>query len=366
MAQGDNVTRHTPSAGESLAWLGWFRFTAIVGVVMIHTNGLTAVTLYGQGTSVGQLALLLDFVSRWSVPAFVMASGAMLLDPTRFRGAGHFLRRRASRLVPPLIVWHVVYAAWVLHLRGDVDLPALLQAASVGKLYTALYFFWIVLGLAVVTPALVPWVAAVDVRQVTIVGLALAALPAVTMALVPVAPASEQWVRTAVTWWIPYLGYFVLGYAVRRMPLTAAGGVLSVVSFVAGTAWVVWQWGRTSGVGALLEHVQPAESYFHPGVFLAACSAMYLTRVLVREGGVLRGFAGSRAAAWGRTLGASTLGVYGVHQLVLAMVERAPVLGDGPVASSPAQLLARCLLVVVGSYAFALAAARIPLLNRIV
>lgn len=351
---------------ESLSWLGWFRFVAIVGVVLIHVNGLTAVARYGDGSQVGQLALVLDFVSRWSVPAFVMASGAMLLDPTRYRGSGDFLRRRAVRLVPPLVVWHLVYVGVRVWLTGTFDAGVFLHDALVGKLYTALYFFWIVLGLALLTPLLVPWVASVRVREVGVAGVVLAAMPAVAMALVPVAPASEAWVRTAVTWWVPYLGYFLLGYAVRCAPLRSWAGCLALVGFVGGCAWVVWQWKQPSGVGAVLEHYQPAESYFHPAVAVSACAAMYLARWIVRPGAVGGVLARPRTAVLGRTLGSATLGVFAVHQLVLVLVERAPWLGGGPVAESPGQLAVRCVVVVAGAYAVALMGARIPGVRRVV
>lgn len=353
-------------APEPLAWLGWFRAAAIVGVVMIHVTGLTAVKGLTEPSPVGEWAATLDFLSRWSVPGFVMASGAMLLDPSRFRGTGHFLRRRASRLVPPLIFWHVVYALWVTYLHSAFDPAAMLAAAAVGKLYTALYFFWIVLGLALVAPVLVPWVGTVRAREVGVAGALLTAMSALTMALLPVAPAGEQWVRTALTWWIPYLGYFLLGYALRRAALTVAGAGLALAGVIAGTAWLLWQWGSTTGLAGVLEQYQPADSYFHPGVAISTCGALYLARYTIRPGGPLGVLARPTAADIGRRLGGSTLGVYGVHQLVLAVAERAPLIGGGPLASSPAELVARAVVVVVLSYAFALTAARVPLLNRVV
>lgn len=360
------VIRAAAEPRESLAWLGWYRFVAIIGVVLIHVNGLTAVEHLGDGSAVGQWARGLDFLSRWSVPGFVMASGAMLLDPERFKGTAHFLRRRASRLVPPLIFWHMVYVAMLAYGRGFFDPVSTLPVTMIGKLYTALYFFWIVLGLALVTPLLVPWVASVSAREVGIAGVVLALMPAAAMAIVPEAPASEVWVRTAFTWWIPYLGYFLLGYAVRRATLSGGRAVGALVGFVGGSWWIVWQWGRASGVGGVLEHYQPAESYFHVAVIVSTCASVYLTRWVVRPGGIGAAFAAPRLSRVGRGLGSATLGVFGVHQVVLAVVERLPILGGGQVADSVPQLVARCVAVVVGSYAFALVAARIPGLRRVV
>lgn len=52
-AQGNRRAGVAPpiaESAESLAWLGWFRFVAITGVVLIHVNGLTAVDRYGDGS----------------------------------------------------------------------------------------------------------------------------------------------------------------------------------------------------------------------------------------------------------------------------------------------------------------------------
>ncbi|MDO5712632.1 MAG: hypothetical protein Q4P32_12975, partial [Micrococcales bacterium] len=203
-------------------------------------------------------------------------------------------------------------------------------------------------------------------RALGIAGVALALMPALAMAIAPTAPASEVWVRTAVTWWVPYLGYFILGYAVRRAPLRAGIGWSSLLAFIAGCAWVSWQWRQPSGVGAVLEHYQPAESYFHPAVAVSACSALYLSRWLVRPGAAAAALARPGPARFGRLLGSATLGVFGVHQLVLAVVERAPVIGGGPVAASPGQLIARCAAVLTGAYIIAMLGGRIPLVRRLV
>ena len=143
----------TIEQSDGLAWLSWLRVVAIAAVVLIHTAGLTAVAPDARSTTRGQIAIALDFSSRWSVPVFVMLSGALLLDPARYRGTADFLRRRAMRLVPAVIVWHLIYLTYIIVLT-DTSMTAgdALRRTLTGQLFTALYFFWIVLGLAVITP----------------------------------------------------------------------------------------------------------------------------------------------------------------------------------------------------------------------
>ena len=195
METGDNMNKHqisveaapgiTPRA-DDLDWISWLRVAAIAAVVLIHVAGLTAVAPDARSMAHGQLAIVLDFASRWCVPVFVMISGALLLDPGRYRGPADFLRRRAMRLVPAVVVWHLVYLAYRL---ASTEAPLsghdLLERVLTGRLWTALYFFWIVLGLAVLTPVLVPWVAAASRQAQLIAGVSAAAVPALTVLTVP-------------------------------------------------------------------------------------------------------------------------------------------------------------------------------------
>jgi hypothetical protein len=119
-------------------------------------------------------------------------------------------------------------------------------------------------------------------------------------------------------------------------------------------------------VGGALERFMPAESYYSPIVLLVAVCVVLLARGLVRRRGPLAALAHGAVARVGRRLGDATLGVFGAHLLVLEVVLRLPHIGGERGASSVGQLLARCAVVLVGAYAFSLAARRVPLLRRVV
>ena len=80
--------------------------------------------------------LLLRSLLAVAVPAFVMMSGALNLDPAAMRhGTGAFLGRRLRRLVPATIVWTAVYVlASVLiapaPLTGEDIVRGLLEAST--------------------------------------------------------------------------------------------------------------------------------------------------------------------------------------------------------------------------------------------
>lgn len=357
---------------DGLAWLSWLRVVAIGAVVLIHTAGLTAAAPDARSTTQGQLAIALDFFSRWSVPVFVMLSGALLLDPARYRGSADFLRRRAMRLVPAVIVWHLVYLAYIIMLtESSMSAGDALRLTLTGRLFTALYFFWIVLGLAIVTPVLVPWIATASRRAQLLAGFGAASLPALALVTVPIRHpelswhADLSWVETPWTWWLPYLGYYLLGYALRDIVLRRWQLALAAAAALAGSVLLSWQWGQTQGFGGRLERYMPAEAYYSPILIVIAISVFLLARALVRPGGLLKRLTGPRPTRIGRRLGDATLGVFAVHLLVIKLMYELPKVGGDQAAGSVAQLLARCAFVFVIAYVVSLTAARIPIIRRV-
>ena len=357
--------------GDGLAWISWTRVVAIFGVVCIHVAGLTAIAPDARDTAQGQLAIVLDFASRWTVPGFVMLSGALLLDPARYRGPGHFMRRRAARLIPAVIVWNLVYLTFLLVTdQKNLDLLRTLELFFTGRLYTALYFLWIVLGLAIITPVLVPWVASATRRAQVVAGLAAAAMPALTVITVPIRTdiewkADMSWVETPWTWWIPYLGYYLLGYALRDVVLTGWRLALAAATALGGTGMLIWQWEKGQGAVGLLERFVPAEAYYSPTLIAITIAVFLCARALIRPRGLLRVLCRRGPALAGRRLGDSTLGVFAVHLLVLEAVFSLPVVGGAPAASTVSELLARCAIVFGVSYLIALLAARVPGVRRV-
>ncbi len=346
--------------------MSWLRVVAITGVVLIHVAGLTAIAPDARETTVGQLGITLDFASRWAVPVFVMLSGALLLDPSRYRGARDFLRRRAVRLLPAIVFWHLVYLGVRVVLASAPLTPgAALRLILNGQLWTALYFFWIVLGLAVVTPVLLPWVAQTSRRAVLLAGAAAAAIPVLTLLTASVRDVPVVWVHTPWTWWMPYLGFYLLGYALSTVVLRGWQLAATALVVVAATSMLCWQWRRTTGWGGVLERYQPAESYYSATVLVVAVGVFLLARALVRPRGPLRSLCRSGPTRLGRRLGDATLGVFASHLLVLEVVLRLPVLGGDKAADSVLQLVARCLVVLVGAYVVALVGSLVPWVRRV-
>ncbi len=367
-----------PGTAQRLAYTSWLRVIAIVGVVFIHVAGLTYINPDLKGSSAWWLAAAMDYGFKWAVPVFVMVSGAVILRPPAVPSAGEFYRRRLARLGIPLVFWHAVYVTLVVTVVSP-GVPASRVVASIltGKAYTALYFFWLILGLYALVPLLWPLVRALSQRQLVLAGAGLAAVPATDAALRglisllrdrPVVDAPP----TLVTQFVPYVGFLILGYALGQVVLRGKALLGVAVAWLALSAELVLQAalvgdptshvGTPKGLGALLGAVSPL-TYQGAVLGLTAVALFVLVRSLAHPSSVLAAPAVARRM---RSLGDLTFGVFACHLLVFAVVARLPGVDLVKGAESVPGVLGISGTVVVLAFVVTAVLRRIPGLRRVV
>ena len=87
-------------------------------------------------------ANLINSLSRVCVPTFIMISGRFLLG----RDEGFFLsyKKRATKLIPPLVIWTIVYLVYA-HYSDNVPIKSLILKIIYGKpYYHILYLYMLV------------------------------------------------------------------------------------------------------------------------------------------------------------------------------------------------------------------------------
>jgi Uncharacterized protein conserved in bacteria len=85
------------------------RAVAIIAVVVIHVS---ATPIYGSdvNSSIYKIAIIINQLSRFSVPAFILISGmGLTLSNKKELGYFAFVGRRFSRIVPQYILWCLIY-----------------------------------------------------------------------------------------------------------------------------------------------------------------------------------------------------------------------------------------------------------------
>ncbi|KRE60422.1 acyltransferase [Nostocoides sp. Soil756] len=361
---------HAPPPRPDLAYTSHLRIIAIVAVVLIHVAGLSYQQIDDENLA-WTVAAHLTFSTKWAVPVFVMVSGVLLLRPPANRSPRHFYGRRLSRIGIPLLFWHVVYIG--LFSVALVDDPAWRRIAArfvLGESFTALYFFWLILGLYLVTPLLWPVVDALSRRGLIVTAAALTALPVADLVARRVAARLGSDIAVAdptlVTQFLPYVGFYLLGYALKDVVVKgwarAALTVVTVALALEMTFQVLYAAELSPALSRTLNTFAPL-SYQGPLLALSAVSVFLLVHSLVAPGSRA---AGRSWAARARTLGNLTFGVFCCHLLVTYAFSR--LLGHPGLtgARTTAGVLGQNLLVIVTSFGVAAVLVRLPLLRRVV
>lgn len=351
-------------AGAETAWLSWLRVFAICGVMAIHTLGVNAVEDGARHSLRGWVAIVLDAGSNYTVPVFVMASGAMLLDPRRFTTTGEFLRKRVLRLVPAILFWNLAYAIFVeVTLGQHLSVKEAVGRSLAGTLYTHLYFFWIVLGLSLIAPVFISFVKDSSRMAVILLGVGLCAVPALSLATRGLRHNGASFDGNAFTWWVPYLGFFVLGYALRGIVLRRWALWASVAVALGMVALNAWRWQNPDA--ARLDRLSPLGYYSATGAVFAI--AVYLAfQGLIATEGPLRVLCRPAPVRLGRLLGDATLGVYALHFMILVGAHHLRIGGPkGAPAPTTHDELLRLTVVIAASWAAVLLLRRVPLLSRV-
>jgi surface polysaccharide O-acyltransferase-like enzyme len=339
------------------------RVVAIVGVVAIHTFSRIISTSSMDGTWQQWIAIVLDIGFVWAVPVFVMISGALILRPRSFdRGTPEFYRRRALRILPALVFWHIFYL-WIVRMLINGQELTVLGAAELvvdGRAYTQLYFLWVILGLYLVAPVIAAFVnTGAPSRAFWVGGLALLCTTlALAISAISAAVGSESRPIATVffTMWIPYVGYFVLGYALARLTQTWRQVVAAAIVAVVLAVVTILQYGA-AGAFTQLDAISPV-SYFAPIVAMLSVT-VFLAAIGIFDRIPLAG----RTLVIVRVLSDASFGVFLVHLAVIAVIARLwPALNDGASLSRTTLLF---IVTLVTSYAISIAAGRVPFLRRL-
>ncbi|HKX66176.1 MAG TPA: acyltransferase [Intrasporangium sp.] len=360
-------TRSVVDVSRELAYTSYLRVAAMVGVVLIHVAGLTYAAA-PENSAAWLVAAFLITVTKWCVPMFVLVSGALVLRPPQHPSPMAFYRRRLSRIGIPLLFWHGVYLV-----LSEVRAPSLTWQEHVtrfigGNTYTALYFFWLILGLYLIAPFLWPVVQAYSRRVLLLAGAALTAVPVMDLVLRKWAGALGEpmpvFEPTIVTHFVPYVGFFLLGYALKDVVLRGARlhvtGLLALLAIIQLPVQITRGDAITAAIRVDVEVLNPL-SYQGPIVGLSALLLFVYVRGLVHPGSRL---AAPPLARWCRALGDLSFGVFACHLLVLYVLSRLLGLPDQTGATTVPGLLVQNGAVVVLAFVVSWLLSRTPLLRR--
>jgi surface polysaccharide O-acyltransferase-like enzyme len=183
-----------------------------------------------------------DAFSRWAVPAYIMLSGALLLDPARGQSPSEFYRKRLGRIGVPLVFWTAFFMLFAVYYTGWMTWRVAWRELALGKPYTHLHFIFRIAGLYFFTPMMRVWLKHTT-RQMqwvaVITALGLSSGDSFMNGLTHNEP-------SVFARFVPFVGYYLLGYMLRDARVSPRGlrwcwaGFIATSLIVAvGTAYLV-------------------------------------------------------------------------------------------------------------------------------
>lgn len=228
-----------------LAYADLLRSVALIAVILLQIAGerVAAVPVSSSAWTVYNAYTAL---TRWSVPIFVMLSGAFLLDPKK-TGKLRVLSLRILRLFAVLVVWSAIYAmADHIHRGGALSwagFRSALLAALRGNVHSHLWFLYMVLGLYLVTPilrAFVKGASRADFHYFFLLTFVVTFLLPVFLYFHPQTPLSTHLNRIDLHLVLGYVGYFVAGYYLKAFSINRLVEALIYVFGAAGGFVTLW------------------------------------------------------------------------------------------------------------------------------
>lgn len=146
-------------------WLDWLRVIACFLVMLTHST--EPFYLGGEGSLIlthsdAVWISIMDVLSRAAVVLFVIAS-SYLQFPLHY-STKDFFRKRAWRILPPFLVWTLVYAlVWGEPVQNFKDLLWNFNYAA-----GHLWFVYMLIGLYLIMPLLSPWAEKVGKRELQV------------------------------------------------------------------------------------------------------------------------------------------------------------------------------------------------------
>lgn len=314
------------------------RLLACCAVIILHA---AAGYLYQYGSIPSyqwHFANAVDSAVRWCVPVFVLLSGALNVTMKNVHYSG-FLTRRLTRLSLVIFFWSAAFFAYA-GINNLNDMAARLLA---GQPYYHLYFLFLVAGLYLLTPAFASYTNAVGDRQAVITG-------SICLIIAMAAWMITDRRMTAFTWFIPFIGYYLIGGPLSRKPLplliAVPGLFISYLITVIGT-WLLVDYFGPGTVGLYLYN------YLSPSViWMSICIFSIFIQLPIKGTALLV------------SLSAATLGVYVLHPMILETFQKwLPIILPPMGAVKTITLLS--IATVIVTFAVAFFAAQIPLLSRV-
>ncbi|MFD1771877.1 acyltransferase [Sphingobacterium suaedae] len=306
---------------QPIYYISALRVLATFLVILIHASTGYLNRFSADGFD-WHYANILHSFSRFSVPLFVMLSGALLLPKNE--DTCLFYRKRMIRVLLPFLFWLVVYLVYYFYRYTPIDvlLASRIVEISLDKLLHGpsahLWFLYMILGLYLAVPFLQKIVVQASQKEILIfIGLWMLSLLLLNKKVGSYLPSLD------LTFFSGYVGYLVFGYylAARNIALPIAVSLSLVVCLGGLNTWGTYLLSLQQGA------YDPAlYNYLGLNNVLLAGSVFLLFKQLIRR----------PIPRWAQAVDLYSFGIYLIHILLLNYIHPliiAPTVLKVPIAA---------------------------------
>jgi len=193
------------------------RILATVAIVWTHVSA-DVIARTPPASSTWLIGIAADSFSRWAVPTFIMISGALLISSDEKETISSFYKKRATRIIVPLLFWTIFYQLWVYINLGSLDLYASARGIITGQPYYHMWFLYMMMGLYLITPYLNTFVSNATSNHLLSLIVILLVVASIEQSITSIKGGVAQ---TFISMWPPYVGYYLLGYYLRANHLAS-------------------------------------------------------------------------------------------------------------------------------------------------
>ncbi|UIR56168.1 acyltransferase family protein [Sphingobacterium sp. SRCM116780] len=315
---------------EKLSYIRVLRIIATIAVIAIHASSgyLNSINITGFDWN---YANAINSFTRFSVPIFVMLSGALLL--TKEEQVGLFYKKRLSKICYPFIFWTIIYILY--HMRGlDLTTDQLISTVIYRLKNGAnahLWYLYMIIGLYLAIPFLQKIMQHATIREIEIfLFLWFVTLFTFNKGLPSYFP------KLDLTFFSGYIGFLILGYYLRVKDFSSYK-VLSLFIFIlTAVATTYFTYKESLNEGKFTPFLY---GYLSPNTFIIATSLFIFIKSIAED---------ITLPKWALWIDDYSFGVYLCHILILNYVH--PLLPVGTALKIPLAILITLFCSVLLTY----------------
>jgi len=189
---------------------------AILLVIMVHVSTYYVINGFEKLDINFWVGNIFNSFSRAGVPIFLLIGGHFLLG--RHDSILEFYKKRINHIFIPIVFWSIFYSIYhpigkyIISNEWDFNIKLIFHNLILGRPFYHMWYLFMIIGLYLVTPLINKIYLKINIKQFNKGGFLLLLFGLILIIWNNYLGSDGPFIL----WFIPYLGYFVLGYSLPK------------------------------------------------------------------------------------------------------------------------------------------------------